>query len=107
MAQSRQKMKGIGKAISIKVKFLVSCGDGKFKAGDIVELNAPSAYHWIKRGKAERYVKSSRKKKTKSKEDENKKQISEENSNENSGTSEMTRTPPITVTDPTPEITRE
>lgn len=63
MAQSRKKPKVVRPApIKVQVKFLADCDpeDGRpvFKAGSVHELAAPSAQHWIKRGKAVRYVES-------------------------------------------------
>jgi hypothetical protein len=59
--QSQRKTKVVRpKPINVKVHFLVDCDpqDGKpvFKAGSVHELPAPSANHWIRRGKAEKYI---------------------------------------------------
>lgn len=110
MVFKKPKITSIGKAVSIKVKFLVSCGEGKFKAGEVVEMNMASANHWIKRGKAIKYVKSASKKKKakaqKATEPQEKKEMEAPDQNQGE-MQELIREPPITVTDPTPEIEKD
>jgi len=87
----------------IKVKFLATCGDGEFKAGDVKELKGPSANHWIKRGLAERFVKPKKKKPGRPPKKKEEPKAAEKKTD----SLELPSSPPITVTDPTPEIEKE
>jgi hypothetical protein len=105
MGKSRQKMKviGLSRPIMFKVKFLADCGDGEFTAGDVRELKAASANHWIKRGLAKKFVeKPKRKPGRPPKKKEEAKEVEKK-----TDTLELPSSPPITVTDPTPELEKE
>ena len=70
MAASKpnQKVAKVKAPLRIKVKFLTDCdpGNGKpiFKKGSIKELVISSANHWVRRGKAEKYVEKPQKAKS-------------------------------------------
>lgn len=113
MAQSRKKLKMIGgKPITFKVKFLADCGGGKFSEGEIKEMRADRAYHYIKRGLAERCsekraaaVNNPPKKKPgrpKKQPEPEKVEVEEKKTEDTMGN--LPSKPPITVTDKTPEM---
>ena len=98
------KIKRKPRPITIRIKFLVSCGDGEFEKGDVKELNAASAHHWMKRGLAEPYDGPIKKKPGRPPKKEEEPKV-EEKKTEDFLRMPSSR-PPITVTDPTPEIER-
>jgi len=115
-SQRKVKVKKPDDSIKIKIKFLEDCdpenGQPVFKKGSVRELKAPSANHWIRRGKAELYFKPIKKKAKKKPGRPPKKKNKEvkadvEGKKEEKKINWFSRTPPITHTDPTPEIEKE
>lgn len=111
MAKSKKKNLG-SKPITLNVKFLETCRDGEFRAGEVYELKAPSAYHWMKRGLAIEVKKTVKKSPAKRKPGRPRKQPVKASEVKVESAEKKTEesmplpssTPPITVTDPTPEL---
>ena len=100
----RGKMKTPFNPIMVKVKFLASCDDGKFKAGSIHELRADSAHRWIRRGLAEKCKEPAKRKVGRP---PKKKEEAKEPEKKIANYLELPSSAPITITDPTPEIEKE